>query len=70
VNKLNKDKHVIPGNNTTTFGDRIRNKTDDKAKESERRVIYGPDNELLSAKSSSGIVSKLSNEFEDDGKLD
>lgn len=67
---MNKDKHVIPGNSTTTFGDRIRNETNDEAKESERRVIYGPDNELLSGKPSSGIVSNLSSEYEDDGKLD
>ena len=44
---MNKDKHVLPDDDDT-FTDRIRREARSRGKRQTSRVIYGPDNELLS----------------------
>lgn len=59
---MNKDKHVLPGNDVTTFAERVRldAKNEDR---SNRKTIYGSDNEPLSR------VYVEGRDLEDDGKL-
>lgn len=59
---MNKDKHVMPGGSTSTFGERIKRRTEDETGSS-AKIIYGADSEPLSRV----FVSNL--EIEDDGKL-
>ena len=60
---MNKDKHVLPGDDTTTFGERIKMEAQNEDKRSSR-TIYGSDNEPLSR------VFVESRDIDDDGKLD
>lgn len=59
---MNKDKHVLPGDDMTTFAERIREEARHENK-SASRTIYGPDNTPLSR------VYIENCDIDDDGKL-
>jgi hypothetical protein len=59
---VNKDKHVLPGDDMTTFGERIKTEAQNENRSS-NRTIYGSDNEPLSR------VFVESRDIDDDGKL-
>ncbi|HYE81138.1 MAG TPA: hypothetical protein VEG39_03110 [Clostridia bacterium] len=59
---MNKDKHVIPGDDISTFAERVK-REDRHENRSTSKIIYGSDNEPLSR------VFVSNREIDDDGKL-
>ncbi len=59
---MNKDKHMLPDDDTTTFAERIKTEAQNEDRASSR-TIYGSDNQPLSR------VFVENRDIDDDGKL-